>query len=82
MSATRHFLTLLDFSPAELEQLIRRAIELKRGHRAGVDQRIFPGKVLAMIFAKSSTRTRVSFEAGMTPCSCPRRTPSSAGGNR
>jgi len=65
MSATRHFLTLLDFSPAELEQLIRRAIELKRGHRAGVDQRIFPGKVLAMIFAKSSTRTRVSFEAGM-----------------
>ena len=66
MSDRRHFLTLLDFSPAELEQLIRRAIELKQAHKAGVDHRIFPGKVLAMVFAKSSTRTRVSFEAGMT----------------
>jgi ornithine carbamoyltransferase len=65
MSATRHFLTLLDFSPAELQQLIQRAIEMKREHRAGVDQRAFPGTVLGMIFAKSSTRTRVSFEAGM-----------------
>ena len=65
MPETRHFLTLLDFSPAELDQLIKRAIELKQAHKAGADQRAFPGKVLAMIFAKSSTRTRVSFEAGM-----------------
>jgi ornithine carbamoyltransferase len=65
MSETRHFLTLLDFSPAELAQLIQRAIEMKREHRAGADQRAFPGAVLGMIFAKSSTRTRVSFEAGM-----------------
>lgn len=65
MSKPRHFLTLLDFSPAELEQLIKRAIEMKREHRAGTDQRAFPGTVMAMIFAKSSTRTRVSFEAGM-----------------
>jgi ornithine carbamoyltransferase len=65
MSDTRHFLTLLDFSPAELLQLLQRAIEMKREHRAGNDQRAFPGAVLAMIFAKSSTRTRVSFEAGM-----------------
>jgi ornithine carbamoyltransferase len=65
MSRTRHFLTLLDFSPAELQQLIQRAIEMKRDHHAGQDQRAFPGTVLAMIFAKSSTRTRVSFEAGM-----------------
>ena len=65
MSATRHFLTLLDFSPAELQQLLQRAIELKRERQAGKDQRAFPGKVLGMIFAKSSTRTRVSFEAGM-----------------
>jgi ornithine carbamoyltransferase len=65
MSETRHFLTLLDFSPAELQQLIQRAIEMKQAHRAGADQRAFPGAVLAMIFAKSSTRTRVSFEAGM-----------------
>ncbi|MEQ8264783.1 ornithine carbamoyltransferase [Pseudohaliea sp.] len=63
--ATRHFLTLLDFTPAELRALLDRASELKRGHRAGEDQRRFPGKVLAMVFAKSSTRTRVSFEAGM-----------------
>jgi ornithine carbamoyltransferase len=66
MSDTRHFLTLLDFSPQELQQLIQRAIEMKREHRAGEDQRAFPGTVLAMIFSKSSTRTRVSFEAGIT----------------
>jgi ornithine carbamoyltransferase len=65
MSEPRHFLTLLDFSPAELQQLIQRAIEMKAELRAGTDQRAFPGAVLAMIFAKSSTRTRVSFEAGM-----------------
>jgi len=65
MAKTRHFLTLLDFSPTELDELIRRAIEMKRAHHAGEDLRRFPGAVLAMIFAKSSTRTRVSFEAGM-----------------
>jgi len=65
MSDKRHFLTLLDFSPAELAQLIQRAIAMKQEHKAGADQRKFPGKVLAMVFAKSSTRTRVSFEAGM-----------------
>ncbi len=65
MSDTRHFLTLLDFSPAELVQLIQRAIEMKQEHNSGADQRAFPGTVLGMIFAKSSTRTRVSFEAGM-----------------
>jgi ornithine carbamoyltransferase len=65
MSAPRHFLTLLDFSPAELRTMISRAAEMKREHHANVDQRNFPGKVMAMIFAKSSTRTRVSFEAGM-----------------
>jgi len=65
MSETRHFLTLLDFSPQELKQIIQRAIEMKRERRAGADQRAFPGAVLAMIFAKSSTRTRVSFEAGI-----------------
>ena len=65
MSETRHFLTLLDFSPTELNQMIERAIEMKAEQKAGADQRAFPGKVLAMVFAKSSTRTRVSFEAGM-----------------
>ena len=65
MSAPKHFLTLLDFSPSELSALISRASEMKREHRAGIDQRAFPGKVMGMVFAKSSTRTRVSFEAGM-----------------
>ena len=65
MSEPRHFLTLLDFSPAELLRLLERAAEMKREHKAGNDQRAFPGVTLGMIFAKSSTRTRVSFEAGM-----------------
>ena len=64
MASPRHFLTLLDFTPAELQGLIARASEMKRAHREGQDQRRFQGKVLGMIFAKSSTRTRVSFEAG------------------
>jgi len=65
MANPRHFLTLLDFSPTELRAIIDRAIDMKADHRQGVDQRQFPGLVLGMIFAKSSTRTRVSFEAGM-----------------
>ena len=65
MADIRHFLTLLDFTPAELKRLLQRAAEMKREHRSGADQRAFPGTVLGMIFAKSSTRTRVSFEAGM-----------------
>ena len=62
---TRHFLTLLDLSAEELKQLIQRAIELKAIHRAGEAYEPLKNKVLAMIFEKSSTRTRVSFEAGM-----------------
>jgi ornithine carbamoyltransferase len=65
MPDTRHFLTLMDFSPAELRAMIARAMEMKRERREGVDQRKFPGAVLGMIFEKSSTRTRVSFEAGI-----------------
>ncbi|MCW8957249.1 MAG: ornithine carbamoyltransferase, partial [Gammaproteobacteria bacterium] len=63
--ATRHFLTLLDLSADELKKLIQRAIELKAIHRAGEIYEPLKNKVLAMIFEKSSTRTRVSFEAGM-----------------
>ncbi len=66
MSGVRHFLTLLDFSSQELDEIIQRAIEMKHERREGRDQRAFHGKVLGMIFAKSSTRTRVSFEAGMS----------------
>jgi ornithine carbamoyltransferase len=61
----RHFLTLLDLEAGELKALLARAIELKQLHHQGVAPRPYTGKVLAMIFEKSSTRTRVSFEAGM-----------------
>lgn len=64
--ASRHFLTLLDLNPSELQGVINRAIELKRMLRAGEEFRPYTGKVLGMIFEKSSTRTRVSFEAGMS----------------
>lgn len=63
--ALRHFLTLQDLSKQELQQLLQRAIELKKAHKSGTAEQPFSGKVLAMIFEKSSTRTRVSFEAGM-----------------
>ena len=63
--AVRHFLTLLDLDPAEANQLIARAIELKRMHKAGEIYEPMKNQVLGMIFEKSSTRTRVSFETGM-----------------
>ena len=63
---TRHFLTLLDLEADELRALLRRASDLKREHRRGEINETLRHKVLAMIFEKSSTRTRVSFEAGMT----------------
>lgn len=63
--ALRHFLTLQDLSKQELQTLLQRAIELKTAHHNDTAEQPFLGKVLAMIFEKSSTRTRVSFEAGM-----------------
>jgi len=65
MSKIRHFLTLMDFSSDELYQLIQRAIELKAQWKAGEIYEPLKNMTLAMIFDKSSTRTRVSFEAGM-----------------
>jgi len=61
----RHFLTLLDFSPEELADLIERGIEHKRMHEAGTIYEPLRGKTLAMVFDLSSTRTRVAFESGM-----------------
>ena len=63
--AVKHFLTLLDLSPTELGSLITRAIELKAELAGGGHNEPFKNKVLGMVFEKSSTRTRVSFEAGM-----------------
>ncbi len=62
---TRHFLTLRDCSPAELEGIVLRGIELKRMRAAGTVHAPLKHRTLALIFDKSSTRTRVSFEAGM-----------------
>jgi len=65
MKQIRHFLTLLDLSQSEFKQIIKRATELKAIRNRGEVFAPFPHKVLGMIFEKSSTRTRVSFEAGM-----------------
>ena len=59
----RHFISLADLTTTEFKQLIYRAIELKQ-HRDS-DYTPLKNKVLGMIFEKSSTRTRISFETGM-----------------
>ena len=61
----RHFLTLKDLSTTELFTLVERAIVLKAMHKNGEVYEPLKNKVLAMIFEKSSTRTRVSFESAM-----------------
>ena len=65
MQNVRHFLTLTDFSPVELHALIGRAMQLKAAWKRGEVYEPLKNRTLAMIFEKSSTRTRVSFEAGM-----------------
>ena len=62
---TQHFLTLMDLDSATLKKLTTRAIELKEMQKAGEIYEPFKNRVLGMIFDKSSTRTRVSFETGM-----------------
>ncbi len=62
---TRHFLTLRDFSPEELRQILNRGAQLKRLQAAGTAWTPLEGKTLAMVFGLSSTRTRVAFETGM-----------------
>ncbi|MFV3333753.1 ornithine carbamoyltransferase [Pseudomonas sp. NY15437] len=64
MSA-RHFLSMLDYTTDELLGLIRRATELKGLRDRGVLYEPLKNRVLGMIFEKASTRTRISFEAGM-----------------
>ena len=61
----KNFLCLKDCSADELNYLLRRGIKLKSRFKAGEVYRPFEGKVLAMLFEKASTRTRVSFEPGM-----------------
>ena len=58
----RHFLKLLDFTPAEIGYLIDLAAELKAKKKAGVAHKLCEGKSIALIFEKTSTRTRCAFE--------------------
>ena len=68
MANPHHFLTLLDLEPRVLNALLHRAVELKAMQHRGELHQPFRGKVLGMIFEKSSTRTRVSFETAMAQC--------------
>lgn len=61
----RHFLTLGDLSGDEIRRLVTRACELKQPAKRGQGYEPLRGKTLALVFEKSSTRTRVSFETGM-----------------
>ena len=61
----RDFLTLKDFTRQEIEEMVSLGIDLKAKQKAGIPTPILEGKTLGMIFQKSSTRTRVSFEVGM-----------------
>lgn len=61
----RDFICLQHFTPEEIKHMLRVAKELKEETKAGVPHSILQGRNLAMIFTKSSTRTRVAFEAGM-----------------
>ena len=65
MMSARHFLSLMDCTPDELVGLIRRGMELKDLRNRGVLFEPLKNRVLGMIFEKASTRTRLSFEAGM-----------------
>ncbi len=62
MMKGRDFLKLLDFTPAEIMQLIDLAADLKAKKKAGIPHRLHQGKNIALIFEKTSTRTRCAFE--------------------
>ena len=69
----KSFLKLLDFTPEEIEQLIDSAADFKAKKKAGIEHKICSGKNIALVFEKSSTRTRCAFEVaaadlGMHPC--------------
>ncbi|ERE03392.1 ornithine carbamoyltransferase [Pseudogulbenkiania ferrooxidans] len=65
MTSVRHYLQFSDLSPDEYHHLFERSRVLKRRQSAGELHRPLVGKVMSMVFEKNSTRTRVSFEAGM-----------------
>lgn len=61
----KDFIKLADFEPYEIHFLLEQALEMKKLQKRGIPHPYLSGKVLGMIFEKSSTRTRVSFEVGM-----------------
>jgi ornithine carbamoyltransferase len=63
--SVRHFLNLLDYSIADYRRILGRAEALKKAYDAGVRPATLRQRVLGMIFEKASTRTRLSFEAGI-----------------
>ena len=58
----RNFLTLMDFTPKEIQYLLDLSLELKKAKYAGTEQQKLKGKNIALIFEKDSTRTRCAFE--------------------
>ena len=65
MNRVRHFRTLVDINKNEFINIIDRAIEYKKLDKSNLVPKDYNNKVMAMIFKKNSTRTRVSFEAAM-----------------
>lgn len=61
----RHFLSLKDFTKQEIKEMITLSLDIKKNLKSGKRDLLLNGKTLAMIFEKNSTRTRVSFEAGI-----------------
>ena len=61
----KHLLKLMDLSTNEINEILNLADQLKYEKRNGIEHHLLKGKTLGMIFLKSSTRTRVSFEVGM-----------------
>jgi ornithine carbamoyltransferase len=61
----RSFLTIHDFTPAEVRALLDLAVEIKAAQKAHEPHRLLEGRAVAMIFMKTSTRTRMSFEVGI-----------------
>ena len=61
----KHLLSLHDWSPEDIKTALTLAAKLKKEQKEGIPHPLLKGKTLGMIFTKSSTRTRVSFEVGM-----------------
>ena len=61
----KHITRVFDLTKEEVEHLLKRALRLKEDFKKGKQRKSLAGKILALLFEKHSTRTRVSFEAGM-----------------